>query len=70
MYFVFWYFACISYFNFEIFKNPQPGTNGTELAEMEPAQKEFYGVQAPQVLRDHIKITSAHTIMLHDAVLI
>ena len=24
VYFVFWYFACISYFNFEIFKNPQP----------------------------------------------
>ena len=25
VYFVFWYFGCISYFNFEIFKNPQPG---------------------------------------------
>ena len=24
VYFVFCYFACISYFNFEIFKNPQP----------------------------------------------
>ena len=25
VYFVFWYFACISYFNFEIFKIPHPG---------------------------------------------
>ena len=32
VYFVFWYFACISYFNFEIFKIPQPEAGGRRLA--------------------------------------
>ena len=48
-------------------------SNGTALAwdGMDGhTDREFYGVQAPTVLRDHIKITAGHTIMLHDAVFI